>query len=296
LRLEHCFIKSNNDDAEVMEVQVGEEKKKITLAPDNDMGKSEHDMVGYKAGYDTGPVNPLPQDEREEEIYQKRKKIDDANEYFEEMKKETEEKNEQRKAVWEDAALSEAERKEKAEKRRLKKERKKAAEEAKRLKEQELDLSAYGYAADDNPDNPDNYQAPDGDEVNVFGNMIPTSKDMRETTEAELKVPGDEEKEKLEVDEKDIVHSQGNTRMVVHQLNKDNDKDDDDDLPLGPDFMQRLEDRERKDNPEDQLENDEEDMSEQNIVDMATAVAVEMEEKRRNEEWEKQKEELKMLH
>merc|ERR1712130_594069 len=115
LRLEHCFIKSNNDDAEVMEVQVGEEKKKITLAPDNDMGKSEHDMVGYKAGYDTGPVNPLPQDEREEEIYQKRKKIDDANEYFEEMKKETEEKNEQRKAVWEDAALSEAERKEKAE-------------------------------------------------------------------------------------------------------------------------------------------------------------------------------------
>merc|ERR1712130_558410 len=87
LRLEHCFIKSNNDDAEVMEVQVGEEKKKITLAPDNDMGKSEHDMVGYKAGYDTGPVNPLPQDEREEEIYQKRKKIDDANEYFEQRKK-----------------------------------------------------------------------------------------------------------------------------------------------------------------------------------------------------------------
>ena len=89
-----------------MEVQVGEEKKKIVLAPDNDMGKSEHDMVGYN----------------------------DANEYFEEMKKETEEKNEQRKAVWEDAALSEAEKKEKAEKRRLKKERKKAAEEAKRLK------------------------------------------------------------------------------------------------------------------------------------------------------------------
>ena len=88
-----------------MEVQVGEEKKKIVLAPDNDMGKSEHDMVGYN-----------------------------ANEYFEEMKKETEEKNEQRKAVWEDAALSEAEKKEKAEKRRLKKERKKAAEEAKRLK------------------------------------------------------------------------------------------------------------------------------------------------------------------
>ena len=123
--------------------------------------------------------------------------------------------------------------------------------------------------------------------------MIPTSKDMRETKEDDLKVPGDVEKEKLEVEEKDIVHSQGNTRMVVHQLNKDNDNDDDDDLPLGPDFMQKLEDRERGDVPEDNQEDDEEDMSEQNIVDMATAVAVEMEEKRRNEEWEKQKEELK---
>ena len=29
LRLEHCFIKPNNDEAEIMEVQVGEEKKKI---------------------------------------------------------------------------------------------------------------------------------------------------------------------------------------------------------------------------------------------------------------------------
>ena len=47
---------------------------------------------------------------------------------------------------------------EKAEKRKAKKAAKKAAEEAKKLKEQELDLSAYGYAEDDNPDNPDNYQ------------------------------------------------------------------------------------------------------------------------------------------
>ena len=33
LRLEHSFTKPNNDDAEVLEVQVGDEKKKIVLAP-----------------------------------------------------------------------------------------------------------------------------------------------------------------------------------------------------------------------------------------------------------------------
>ena len=54
LRLEHCFQKPNNDEAEVIEVQVGEEKKKIVLAPDGETGKSEHDMVGYKSGYETG--------------------------------------------------------------------------------------------------------------------------------------------------------------------------------------------------------------------------------------------------
>ena len=216
LRLEHCFIKPNNDEAEVMEVQVGDEKKKIVLAPD-DMGKSEHDMVGYKSGYDTGPVNPLPQDEREEEIFKKRKVLDDANEYFEEMKKETEEKREEREAAWAEAEMSEAEKREKAEKRKAKKAAKKAAEEAKALKEQNIDLSAYGYAADDNPDNPDNYQAP------VFGNhvaqdtsrdtdLVETSKDMRETAEGDLKAPGDEAAE----EPVDVVHTEGNTRVVVH--------------------------------------------------------------------------------
>ena len=115
--------------------------------------------------------------------------------------------------------MSEAEKREKAEKRKAKKAAKKAAEEAKKLKEQELDLSAYGYAEDDNPDNPDNYQvilyppgmiilyplycdnyqAPSFDDlkggVNVFGNMVPkpSSSDMREVAEGELKAPGEDE-------------------------------------------------------------------------------------------------------
>ena len=90
LRLDHCFVKPGNEEAEVLEVVAGEEKKKIVLAPD-DLLKSEHDMVAYKAGYDTGPTNPLPQDEREEVIFAKQKVVEDAKEYFEEMKKQTEE-------------------------------------------------------------------------------------------------------------------------------------------------------------------------------------------------------------
>ena len=80
LKLEHCFVKPNNDEAETIEVQVGDEKKKIVMAPSDPSKKSEHDMVGYKSGYDTGPINPLPQDEREEELFKKQKVIDSANE------------------------------------------------------------------------------------------------------------------------------------------------------------------------------------------------------------------------
>ena len=270
---------------------MGEEKKKIVLAPDAETGKSEHDMVGYKSGYDTGPINPLPQDEREEEIFKKRKVLDDANEYFEEIKKDAEEKREEREAAWAEAEMTEAERREKAEKRKAKKAAKKAAEEAKKLKEQDLDLSAYGYAADDNPDNPENYQAPvtaDG-EVNVFGNLVPQSSDMREVAEEALKAPGDEDKEP---EEPAIVsHSEGNTRMVVLKTTKDDDDDDLDDLPkamTGPEVMERLE------NVREDIDDEEaEELTNQNIVDMATAVAMEMEDKRRNEEWEKMEAEKK---
>ena len=287
LRLEHCFIKPNNEEAEVMEVQVGDEKKTIVLAPEGTK-KGEHDMVAYKSGYETGPINPLPQDEREEELYKKQKVIDDANEYFEEMKKETEEKREEREAAWAEAEMTEAEKKEKAEKKKAKKKAKKEAEEAKKLKEQgEIDLSSYGYAADDNPDNPDNYQAPedDGQPINVFGNMVPKSSDMREISEGALKAPGDEDKE--EEAEVNVVHSEGNTRMVVL-----NDKEDDDEdfntTETGPEQMQRLDEA-----PVDVVDEETEDLMAQNIVDMATAVAMEMEDKRRTEEWEKQREEQK---
>ena len=287
LRLEHCFIKPNNDEAEIMEVQVGEEKKKIVLAP-GEAGKSEHDMVGYKLGYDTGPTNPLPQDEREEEIFAKRRIVEGANEYFEELKKDAEEAKEEREAAWAEAEMSEAERREKAEKRKAKKAAKKAAEEAKKLKEQDLDLSAYGYAADENPDNPDNYQAPETDgTINVFGNFVPNSKDMRETSEGDLKAPGEDEDNKTE---ETVVHTEGNTRMVVHNAKaKDSADDDDDDETLaGPDVMKKLEDV-----PTENIDDDTEDLMADNIVDMATAVAMEMEDKRRNEEWEKMKTEQK---
>merc|ERR1719210_2929880 len=150
------------------------------------------------------------------------------------MKKETEEKREEREAAWAEAEMTEAEKKEKA-----KKKAKKEAEEAKKLKEQgEIDLSSYGYAADDNPDNPDNYQAPEdnGQPINVFGNMVPKSSDMREISEGALKAPGDEDKE--EEAEVNVVHSEGNTRMVVFNDKKDGDEDF---TETGPEQMQRLE-------------------------------------------------------
>ena len=37
----------------------------------------------------SGPLNPLPQDEREEEIFAKKRVLEQADEYFEEMKKYT---------------------------------------------------------------------------------------------------------------------------------------------------------------------------------------------------------------
>ena len=69
----------------------------------------------------------------------------------------------------------------------------------------------------------------------------------------------------------------------------DEDDDDLEDLTIaGPEQMQQLE------SARDDLDDDDgEDLMEQNIVDMATAVATEMEEKRRNEEWEKMKLEQK---
>ena len=49
----------------MLEVDVGKDQKgKVVMAPGDGQTRSEHDQVSYKSGYDTGPSNPLPQDER----------------------------------------------------------------------------------------------------------------------------------------------------------------------------------------------------------------------------------------
>ena len=65
LRLDHCFVTPKNEEATVLEVDVGKDQKgKVVMAPGDGQTRSEHDQVSYKSGYDTGPSNPLPQDER----------------------------------------------------------------------------------------------------------------------------------------------------------------------------------------------------------------------------------------
>ena len=239
LRLDHCFVKPNNEEAEVLEVVAGEEKKKVVLAPD-DLLKSEHDMVAYKAGYDTGPTNPLPQDEREEVIFAKQKVVEDAKEYFEEMKKETEEKREEREAAWAEAELSELEKKEKADQRKAKREAKKAALLEASKKTPVVDPAAYGYAADEDPDNPDNYQAPDsrGTE-NVFGSFQPRTAEIGELVEGELKPPGEEDS--MVKESVSVVHTEGDTRVVVHHGGEEGEGEE-----IGPGEMRPLGDRSEK--------------------------------------------------
>ena len=275
LRLDHCFVKPNNEEAEVLEVVAGEEKKKIVLAPD-DLLKSEHDMVAYKAGYDTGPTNPLPQDEREEVIFAKQKVVTDAEEYFQEMKKETEEKREEREAAWAEAELSEKEKKEKADQRKAKREAKKAAELAASKEMPVVDPAAYGYAADDDPDNLENYQEPNSSkEENVFGIFQPSTAEIGELVEGELKPPGEEDS--VTGDSVSVVHMDGNTRVVVHHTGEEGEE-----AEKGPGEMRHLEGEQEGTNEEQP-----EDMVSEDVVNMAMAVALEMEEKRRAEEWEK---------
>ena len=45
-----------NEEATVLEVDVGKEKKgKVVMAPGDGQTRPEHDQVSYKSGYDTGP-------------------------------------------------------------------------------------------------------------------------------------------------------------------------------------------------------------------------------------------------
>ena len=66
-------------------------------------------------------------------------------------------------------------------------------------------ISLFRYAKDDDPDNPENYLAPDVEAPSVFGNLVPppsaTPAPAKETPEAaaddlvggELKPPGEED-------------------------------------------------------------------------------------------------------
>lgn len=308
LRLDHCFVAPTNEEAETITVQKDGKEETLIMAPGTE--RSEHDMVAYKAGYDTGPTNPLPQDEREEVIFAKKKIVDDAKEYFDEMKKETEETRKEREEKWKDKELSEQEKEDKAETRRLKREakKKKKLEESEAMPE--IDPMAYGYAQDGNPDNPANYLLPENENVNVFGEFSkdqaskkdsspakvskkdsPPAKNhiesepsknkdkLTDLVEGPIKPPGEEDD--LDAD-MEVSHEEGDTRMVV--VGEGNDKDGKE----GPKDMPSM-------TSQGQTQGMfADDVVEENVVDMAMAVALEMEEKRRKEEIEKLEDEVKV--
>ena len=292
----------------MLEVQVGEKKEKVVMAPGMGQTKSEHDQVSYKSGYATGPADPNPTNETEAEIFAQQKVLANADEYFEEIKKETEEKREEREAAWAEKELSAKEKEEKKEERKRKREEKRAKAE----KEKEegssampvVDPAAYGYAADDNPDNTENYHAPDSQATaGVFGSLVPAavpaaagtkkvSFDVTESSgeggaeaadlvEGELLPPGEEDEVPEEVE---VAHSSGATRMVVLQ------QGDQEGGEQGPQF-----EGDEVEAEEEQVEQEEDtsDMVDQNVVDMAMAVALEMEEKRIRVEREAKAEELR---
>ena len=275
-------------------------------------------------------------------IYAKQKVIDDAKEYFEEMKKETEDKREEREAAWAEQELTAKEKASKAEERKAKREAKKAKEKAAAEGVPEVDPS-YGYAADDDPDNLDNYHTPDTQEPSVFAHLVPAPQapppaastasstssipstssppstssipstsispatkgppapmgppatmsppatappatsvppaDGGDLVSGELKPPGEEDTEDVEV-----AHSSGNTRIVV--LNPGELQEGE----RGPE-LRGLGPRVQADEVE---EEDTADMVDENVVDMAMAVALEMEERRMKKEREAAAEEKRL--
>ena len=299
----------------MIEVDVGGKKAKVVMAVDDEM-KSDHDAVTYRSGYSTGPANPLPQNEAEAEIFAKQKVVNDANEYFEEIKKDTEEKREEREAAWAEQELSVKEKFAKLEERKAKREAKKVKE----AKEKDLAEgvpvvdASYGYAADDDPDNLENYHGPGSDTGNVFGNLassletsvaaaknssrptpsaaagappktVPdTSKASTDTSElvaGELRPPGEEDTVEEGVQ---VAHTSGNTRIVVLNQGEEEGGEQGPELKKAEGIVPE-EGEEQCDEQEDTA-----DMVDQNVVDMAMAVALEMEEKRRRKEWAEIKE------
>merc|ERR1719220_865556 len=228
-------------------------------------------------------MNPLPQNETEEAIFAQQKVVDDAKEYFEELKKDAEEKREEREAAWAEQELSAKEKEEKRMERKRKREAKAAKEAAAAAGVPVVDPSSYGYAKDDDPDNPENYLAPDVETPSVFGNLVPPPSaapaPAKETPAAaaddlvggELKPPGEEDEVPEEVQ---VAHESGNTRVVV--------------LNPGEEVAASAETPELRrgkmraagaDGGGEEYEKG--DMVSSNVVNMAMAVALEMEEKRR---------------
>jgi hypothetical protein len=64
----------------------------IRLVP----GRSEHDLVDYKLGYEVGPANPFPTNEPEQVFFEERQKVEAVNEAFEELKRKSEEERKAR--------------------------------------------------------------------------------------------------------------------------------------------------------------------------------------------------------
>merc|ERR1719341_1519012 len=220
--------------------------------------------------------------------------LNDANEYFEELKKDEQEKREEREAAWAEQELSAKEKEEKRLERKRKREAKVAEKEAVAAGVPLVDPSSYGYAKDDDPDNPENYVAPDIEPPSVFGNLVPPpSVSSSSTSEApkaatveetsdlvggELKPPGEEDEVPEEVQ---VAHESGNTRVVV--------------LNAGEEIEGSMETPELRSGKMHETATDGEeyetgDMVSENVTNMAMAVALEMEEKRRRKEWEEIKE------
>ncbi len=98
LRLEKSFITAQHDDAQTIMVRRSDDApvEEIKLIP----GRSEHEMVEYKAGYDVGPSNPHPETEPEAKILEEQKKVEASEEAFEEMKRRSEAERKERETIF----------------------------------------------------------------------------------------------------------------------------------------------------------------------------------------------------
>ena len=94
LRLDKSFVPPRNEDAAELVVKKTDaaEPEVIRLVP----GRSEHDLVDYKLGYEVGPANPFPTNEVEKVFFEERQKVEAVNEAFEELKRKSEEEKKAR--------------------------------------------------------------------------------------------------------------------------------------------------------------------------------------------------------